>query len=50
MAPALQRGQRCWTGNVVALQLSHALPMSCGLASGHVEISGASALWEVDTH
>jgi hypothetical protein len=44
----LHFGQRCWTGKVVAPQLPHWLPISCGLSSGHVEISGASAFC-VDT-
>src|SRR3989442_15759496 len=43
MSPTLHLGQRCWTGNTVAPQLSQVLPMSCGLSSGQVEISGASA-------
>jgi hypothetical protein len=49
MLAALHRGQRCCAGKVVALQLSHLLPTSCGFSSGHVEISGASARCGVDT-
>src|SRR6516162_7421773 len=43
ISPPLQRGHHCCTGNVVAPQLPHRLPISCGLSSGQVEISGASA-------
>jgi hypothetical protein len=48
MSALLHFGQRCWLGKVVAPQLPHRLPISRGLSSGHVEISGASAFC-VDT-
>ncbi|NVN48577.1 hypothetical protein [Mycolicibacterium hippocampi] len=49
MDPELHRGQRCCTGKVAALQLSHLLPISCGSSAGQVDISGASARCDVDT-
>jgi hypothetical protein len=44
MADPLQFGHNAWLGNVVAPQSAHWLPMSCGLSSGQVEMSGASIL------